>query len=175
MALVTGVGPMAVISGVDAMRRAVRLAQQLRDGWVEISPPHAPLTPFEDLECGDATVSPLGTAEAREGEYVLTFEMPGVPKSALKLSVEDDHGRRVLRISGERPVERGREREAAKDAAGAAGKDKAKERAGPLRYERRLLLPSSVNASDVKATFADGLLRVTINKLQRKPQNVAVE
>lgn len=86
-----------------------------------------------------------------EDAYVLRFDLPGVPRDAIDLSVEDN----VLTLNGERK-------------AAELGDDERLIRQERVtgRFHRCLSLPGGADASNVNARCADGVLEVTIGKAQ---------
>ncbi|KAJ4771624.1 Heat shock protein HSP26 [Rhynchospora pubera] len=116
---------------------------------------------FEDTMTfpGTMTRSPNnGTAEIRtpwdimqnEKEVKLRFDMPGLSKEEVKLSVEDD----MLVIKGEHKKEEGAEDK---------GDNWWKERS-VSSYNMQMLLPDECDKSKVAAEFKNGVLLVTIPK-----------
>jgi HSP20 family protein len=108
----------------------------------------------------EPTTAPLDLMEA-EDRFILRLDVPGVPRDAIELTVED--GR--LLVSGGREIER---------------QDGVRyhrvERRG-LRFRRSFRLPDSVDPSAVAASLNDGVLQVTLTKVPEKaPQviNIAV-
>jgi len=93
-------------------------------------------------------------------EIVVTAEMPGMKKEDIKLSVQDN----VITLSGEKKSE-----EEKKDA-------------NFYRLERNFgsfcrsfTLPTPVEADKVKASFKDGILKVTLPKSEKvKPKEIPI-
>jgi HSP20 family protein len=95
-----------------------------------------------------------------ESDFVLKADLPGMSESDVNIEVEDN----VLTISGERKAE-SQERN--------AGYYRVERSFGSFR--RTLRLPEGVDAEAVKATFADGVLEVTVPKpAQQVPHKVQV-
>ncbi len=96
-----------------------------------------------------------------KNQFVVTTELPGLSEKDIHLSLTDD----VLTIKGERQwtgdVEEGshhrRERWFGK-------------------FERAFSLPTPVDAGQVKATYRDGVLTVTLPKAEEtKPKEIKIE
>ena len=83
----------------------------------------------------------------KEGKIVIKAELPGVDAKDLDVSITE----RELVIKGERKAEKD-EKE----------KDYTFCEISYGSFERRLLLPEGVKVDDLKATFANGILEVTI-------------
>jgi HSP20 family protein len=95
-----------------------------------------------------------------ETDFVLKADLPGMSESDIKIELEDN----VLTISGERKAEQ-EERK--------AGYYRVERSFGSFR--RGLTLPEGVDPETVKATFADGVLEVTVPKpAQQLPRKVQI-
>lgn len=97
-----------------------------------------------------------------EGEdaYVLTADLPGVPAKDVTIDVTDG----VLTISGERAAERSAMR---------GGYVRVERATG--RFSRALTLPKGVDAEAIAASFADGVLTVSIPKPAAiKPKRIEI-
>jgi HSP20 family protein len=95
-----------------------------------------------------------------DGAFVLKADLPGLSESDVNIEVEDD----VLTISGERKSEQ-QDRK--------AGYYRVERSYGSFR--RSLTLPEGVEADSVKATFANGVLEVTVPKpVHQAPRKVQI-
>jgi HSP20 family protein len=94
----------------------------------------------------------MDVAEA-DGKIVATVELPGLDKDDIKLSVHDD----VLTVTGEKKQEK-KETE--------HNVHRIERKYG--YFKRSIALPSGVDSENVKATFKDGVLEVTLPKLESK-------
>lgn len=95
-----------------------------------------------------------------EDNFVVTAELPGLNKKDVEVSVENN----VLTLSGERQVANEQEK----------GRWHRVERAYG-EFHRSFRLPSEVDANKVDARFADGLLTVTIPKMEgAKPRKIEI-
>lgn len=95
-----------------------------------------------------------------DNEIVLHAELPGISKDEVKLHIEDS----TLTLSGE--------------------KKKETEKQGNYHYAERIYgsfsrsfrLPNFVDSSKVKAVFKDGILTITLPKLEEvKPKSIEIE
>jgi HSP20 family protein len=95
-----------------------------------------------------------------DGAFVLKADLPGLSESDVNIEVEDN----VLTISGERKSEQ-QDRK--------AGYYRVERSYGSFR--RSLTLPEGVEADSVKATFANGVLEVTVPKpVHQAPRKVQI-
>ena len=123
--------------------------------------PRPPLTWNIDETLNTNEWSPLVDVEENDKEYTIKAELPEVKKEDVKIQVENGS----LRISGERKLEeekKGRRFHRVERAYGA--------------FERSFSLPEDATATDVKAEFADGVLRVHLPKVPAaKPKALEVK
>ena len=107
------------------------------------------------------TWSPSVDVHEEEGAFVFTADLPGVKKSAVDVTVED----KVLTVSGERRLETEVEENAFRRIERSFGK-----------FSRRFSLPSDVDASNVAASFKDGVLTIHVPKSENaKPQKIKIQ
>jgi HSP20 family protein len=93
--------------------------------------------------------------------FVLRADLPGVGEDDLEIEVED----RVLRVSGQRNTEHQEHTDGYYRLERASGS-----------FRRSLRLPEGVEAEQIEASFAGGVLEVSIPKPeQRQPKRVAVK
>lgn len=115
-------------------RELDRIFDQLGSGWSSLA--EVGLTPRMDL---------VETKEALE----LTFELPGLKEEDVKIAVDDG----LLTVSGEKKAEsetEDRNQRVVERSYGA--------------FERVVSLPRNVDANAIKATLADGVLKVIAPK-----------
>ncbi|XP_052178097.1 18.5 kDa class I heat shock protein [Diospyros lotus] len=99
--------------------------------------------------------------ETPEG-HVFKADVPGLKKEEVKVEIEDD---RVLQISGERNVEKEEKNDAWHRVERSSGK-----------FMRRFRLPENAKIDEVKASMENGVLTVTIPKVEiKKPDTKAIE
>ncbi len=111
-----------------------RLFDELGDGWAAFN--EIDLAPRMDLREDDKALE-------------LTVELPSMSQANVKIAVEDD----VLTISGEKKAEKETKE----------GRVRISER-GYGAFSRSVALPRSVEAGKIKATMANGVLRIVAPK-----------
>src|ERR1700744_2280860 len=95
-----------------------------------------------------------------DGAFVLKADLPGLSESDVNIELDDN----VLTISGERKSEHEDRK---------AGYYRVERSYGSFR--RSMTLPEGVEAESVKATFANGVLEVTVPKpVQQAPRKVQI-
>lgn len=105
-------------------------------------------------------LSPLATVTESEHGYVLEADMPGVAERDLRVTVEH----RTLTVEGENRVE-------VPDGAVLVMHEIA-----PLRYRGVYELPDRVDATAVKATLKNGVLRLELPaREEAKPRRIEVK
>ncbi|WP_440998795.1 Hsp20/alpha crystallin family protein [Fodinibius sp. SL11] len=123
------------------------------------------LIPFswrlDDNETGMMKWTPTTDMLETEAEYIVEVELPGLSKKDIQINCHDN----VLSIEGERKQEH------------------KEERPGYLRsersfgaFKRSIILPAPILEDKVKATFKEGILRVTVPKAEKsKRKSVPIE
>lgn len=96
----------------------------------------------------------------RDSQLVVRADLPGLSKDDVNVEVTDD----MLTITGERREEYEETRE---------GYRHSERRYG--RFSRSLQLPEGVNAEQVRATFENGVLEITMPAPQRKQHGKRIE
>ena len=101
----------------------------------------------------DATAPPVASwlpaAEGRleDGTYIIQFALPGVDPKAVEVSVMDN----LLTIKGERKANHD-----------ATGKEYFVREVAYGAFQRSVTLPEGVDAAQVEATYANGMLEVRV-------------
>ncbi len=95
-----------------------------------------------------------------DDEVVITAELPGVPPEAIDISVADD----TVTIAGSREQEKAPE--------GAVFRHRER---GYGRFSRSFRLPFRIDASDVDARYANGVLELTLRQASEdRPRKIPV-
>jgi HSP20 family protein len=91
---------------------------------------------------------------------IMTFELPGMEKKDIKVTVKDD----VLTVSGERRFQREEKENGWVRNEIASGS-----------FSRSFTLPDTVNTDKISADYKNGLLEIKLPKLEeRKPKEIEV-
>ena len=111
----------------------------------------------------DAAWYPQIDVFEKDGRLVTKIDLPGIRKEDVKVEVTDGH----LAISGERKSEAEEKKE---------GFYRCERQSGS--FYRGVPLPEGAKIEDVKATFSDGVLEVSVPlpaKAQAKPRTVEIQ
>lgn len=107
-----------------------------------------------------AAYPPLNVWSTAEG-LVIDAEMPGVDPQAVEISVVGDELSLHGKVNAQEP---------------AAGETVLRRERPAGEFERTLQLPFRANAGAVKATFKNGILRISIPRSEEeKPRKIAIE
>ncbi|XP_010542656.1 PREDICTED: 17.6 kDa class I heat shock protein 2-like [Tarenaya hassleriana] len=129
----------------------------VRDPFRELRFPSSSLS-SENAAIVNARVDWRETPEA----HVFKADLPGMRKEEVKVEIEDDS---VLKISGERHVEEEDKNETWHRVERSSGK-----------FSRRFRLPENAKMDQVKASMENGVLTVTVPKVEaRKPDVKSIE
>ncbi|KAK4606677.1 hypothetical protein RGQ29_000786 [Quercus rubra] len=113
--------------------------------------------PFKDFPFPSSS-SLYETPEA----HVFKVDLPGLKKEEVKVEVEDD---RVVRISGERKIEKEDKNDTWHCVERSSGK-----------FLRSFRLPENAKMDEIKALMENGVLTVTVPKVEaKKPEVKAIE
>lgn len=119
------------------------------------------LTDILNLKAVDETkfeFAPTCEITEQEKTYQLKFDLPGVKKEQIKVDVDGD----LLTVRAERREEKKQE-----------SKKKYLSEISYGSYVRSFTLPEAVDEKSVDAKFADGVLTVTVPKMETKPEKPA--
>ena len=109
---------------------------------------------------GDVTFNPACDVKETEDHYLLSFDVPGVAKENMKIEVIDG----VLHVSGERRNEQEFNK----------GAEHLIERTYG-QFRRSFALPGHVDTAKVEAAYQDGVLSISIPKLDiAKPRPIKI-
>ncbi len=144
----------------DPFRDFRRFDRLMREFWEPETGPKL-LTPGEGTMLSANWRTPAVDMMEVDGDIKVTVEIPGIKKEDIKIDVADNQ----LRIEAESKVE------------------KEEKKKGYLYRERRqgtffrsLELPSSVDAEKTKAVYKDGILTLTLPRLEKvKAKKVKIE
>ncbi|KAJ0020883.1 hypothetical protein Pint_32708 [Pistacia integerrima] len=90
--------------------------------------------------------------------HVFKADLPGLKKEEVKVEVEDD---RVLQICGQRKIEKEDKNDTWHRVERSSG-----------QFSRRFRLPENVKMDQIKASMENGVLTVTVPKVEMKKTNV---
>jgi len=118
---------------------------------------------FNDLQGEEVSnrgwMPPVDIQET-EDAYTLHAELPGLTKDDINITLENN----VLRLSGERKFEKDVKKESYHRIERTYG-----------TFSRAFALPQQVNPEGVQASFANGILTVTVPKAeQAKPRKISI-
>ena len=117
------------------------------------------LTPWSETNRG-AEFNPRADIEETKSHYLVTVDLPGVPKGDVKIEVRDGN----LVVEGERKHEEAREE----------GGQKYFERQYGS-FKRVFALPESVEAENIEASFNNGVLEIAVPKSEKvQPRQIKI-
>ena len=99
----------------------------------------------------DQYAVPRANTKENEKEYIVELLMPGTKKENINVSLEKD----VLTITSENKDEK---------------EDQYQFREFSKNYKRSFTLPDDVNAESISASYSDGVLKVTLPKVEKAPE-----
>jgi HSP20 family protein len=103
---------------------------------------------------------PMDMKETND-EVVTSLELPGLSKGDIKVSVKND----VLSVTGEKRAEKVEEKENVHRVERTYG-----------YFRRSVVLPVEVDSEKVTATFKDGVLKITLPKVEsKKPKEIPIQ
>lgn len=110
---------------------------------------------FENMNITPWSLS--GQVKEKDDHYKLRYEMPGIPKEKVKVTIDDG----VLTIKGEHKEENQEE-----------GDDEFWSSTSYGYYNTSLVLPDDAKTDQVKAELKDGVLTVTIPRSEKPQKDV---
>jgi len=130
----------------DRMNRLFEDATQRRTGEAESS---------DDVECADWY--PAADVYENNGEYIVAVDLPGIDRSTLDISIDDNR----LTVKGKRSTENSTEQR------GECPKG---------NFLRTFSVPASIDQRDIKADYKDGVLQIRLPKQpERKAQRIEIK
>lgn len=115
----------------------------------------------ESEEVSGQTFSPAVDIKETPKEYIVTAEVPGIPKKDIEIEISDN----ILTIKGERKSEKEEKSESYHRVERAFGS-----------FCRSFTLPTQVNPDKIEANFKDGLLNIKIPKAEEKlPKKIEIK
>ncbi len=115
----------------------------------------------ESEEISGQTFSPAVDIKETPKEYIVTAEVPGIPKKDIEIEISDN----ILTIKGERKFEKEEKNESYHRVERAYGS-----------FCRSFTLPTQVNPDKIEANFKDGLLNIVIPKAEEKiPKKIEIK
>lgn len=104
--------------------------------------------------------TPACEVAEEEGHYLMSLEMPGIPKDDIKVEVADN----TITVSGERH---------AKDEKKEGGAWYGERRYG--KFMRSFTLPAGIDAEKIEANYQDGVLSLMVPKAESaKPRQIKI-
>lgn len=104
--------------------------------------------------------SPAYDVAEEEGHYMLSVEMPGIPKDEIKIEVAEN----TVTISGERRFENKKKENGAWYGERRFGK-----------FQRSFALPAGIDAGKIEANYQDGVLHLMVPKAESaKPRQIKI-
>jgi HSP20 family protein len=111
-------------------------------------------------EASNRSWSPAVDIRETDDSYLVYAELPGLTKEDIEITLEEN----ILKLSGERRFEKDVEEEQYHRIERTYG-----------TFTRAFSLPSRVDAGNVKAAFQDGVLTITVPKMEEaKPRKIDI-
>ncbi|ROL58096.1 Hsp20/alpha crystallin family protein [Bacteroidetes/Chlorobi group bacterium ChocPot_Mid] len=116
---------------------------------------------FRDLNFGSSRFLPVTDIKEDEKHIYITAEIPGISKENIKVTINDDN---ILQIRGEKKHEEKKENESYIRMERVFGE-----------FTRSFVLPDNVKEDKIKAKFENGVLNITLEKVEpSKPKEIEV-
>lgn len=104
--------------------------------------------------------APACEVTEEEGHYLLSLEVPGVPKDDIKIEVADN----TVTITGERHAKQGKKTD---------GVWIGEQRYG--KFQRSFALPAGINADKIEANYENGVLSLMVPKAESaRPRQIKI-
>ncbi len=109
----------------------------------------------------DQEISPRINVEENDNEWIISAELPGVPKEDVKVNFQDN----VLSISGEKKVEKEEK-----------GKNYHRFERSSGKFSRSLKINTPILSDQIDAKYSDGILTISLPKAEEaKPKLIDVK
>lgn len=116
---------------------------------------------FRDINFGSRSFLPVTDIKEDEKNIYITAEIPGIDKENIKVTINEDN---VLQIRGEKKHEEKKESESYIRMERVFGE-----------FSRSFILPDNVKEDSIKAKFENGVLNITLEKVEpSKPKEIEV-
>jgi len=125
-----------------------RLFENVMTGWPWATHPFD-VRPWTHLSATLGLTAPASDVVETDAAYEISIELPGIDREAIEVSISDE----MLSVRAEKKEERSEQKETSRWS---------ERRYGSM--ERSFRLPDNVDDSKVKATYADGVLRLVLTK-----------
>ncbi len=113
---------------------------------------------FSEIEDDSVVWEPSMDIRETDDAYVINVDLPGIDRKDLKLSFEDN----VLTIAGQKKSHHD-------DNVRAFHTERLFG-----HFKRTLLIPEKVNADEIKASYKDGVLTITIPKVESEVRDINI-
>jgi HSP20 family protein len=149
------------VRGVSTWHPVTSLAEEVISMQREIDRMFDRFSGGQSDESALAGWAPVVDILEEANQYVVRAELPGVDKNDVKITVESNH----LTIRGEKKQEEEKE-----------GRNYHRVERSYGAFYRSFTLPTTVVSSKIEASFADGVLTVSIPKVEEvKPKAIEVK
>ncbi len=116
---------------------------------------------FRDFNIGSGRFLPVTDIREDEKHIFISAEIPGLGKDNIKVTISDDN---VLQIRGEKKHEEKKENESYIRMERVFGE-----------FTRSFILPENVKDDKIKAKFENGVLNITLEKIEpSKPKEIEI-
>jgi len=116
---------------------------------------------FRDFNFGNSRFLPVTDIREDEKHIYISAEIPGISKDNIKVTISDDN---VLQIRGEKKHENKEENESYIRMERVFGE-----------FTRSFVLPENVKDDKIKAKFENGVLNITLEKIEpSKPKEIEI-
>lgn len=140
----------SLLSTMDSLTRGEDLFSSIMDNFFH----HHGYSPLQSVPNPD--FSPCLDFTERKNQYIITVEVPGMDKKDCSIEIEDE----TLILKGEKNVEEKQESEEKYVCERCYGS-----------FRREIRLPSDCDIEKVEASYQDGILTISIGKIEEKEED----